>query len=158
MRLRLLGVVVACVLVALLVGVLMTRDSDDRGPAAEPVAADVTLGEEEAEEEGEEAEEEGGERGGAAEVEEEAEETEKRLEELEQAKAAGRFGAQIAATTTPATGWVGSRVMNSATDDWEPAVATDPAAPYVYMITTRYGTRECGSHCPTPFIAMTISS
>jgi hypothetical protein len=154
MRLRLLGVVVACVLVALLVGVLMTRDSDDGGPAAEPVAADVTLGEEE----GEEAEEEGGERGGAAEVEEEAEETEKRLEELEQAKVAGRFGAQIAATTTPAPGWVGSRVMNSTTDDWEPAVATDPAAPYVYMLTTRYGTRACGSHCPTPFIAMAISS
>ena len=95
--------------------------------------------------------------GGRAEVEEEAEETAKRIEALQAAKAAGKFGQRIAATTSPAPGWVGSRVMNRATDDWEPAVATDPSAPNVYILTTRYGDRACAPHCPTPFIAMMIS-
>ena len=95
--------------------------------------------------------------GGPAEVEEEAEETAERIEALEAAKAAGKFGQRIASTTNPAPGWVGSRVMNPATDDWEPAVATDPSAPNVYIITTRYGARDCVPHCPSPFIAMMIS-
>jgi hypothetical protein len=95
--------------------------------------------------------------GGPAEVEEEAEETAERIEALEAAKAAGKFGQRLAATTNPAPGWVGSRVMNPATDDWEPAVATDPSAPNVYIITTRYGARDCVPHCPSPFIAMMIS-
>ena len=30
--------------------------------------------------------------------------------------------------------------MSSTSDDWEPAVAADPKAPYVYLLTTRYGT------------------
>jgi BNR repeat-like domain len=104
-----------------------------------------------------EAEEEGRAPGGPSEVEEEAEEAEKRVEALQAAKAAGRFGGQIAATAEPATGWAGSRVMNAATDDWEPAVAADPSAPNVYILTTRYGARDCGSHCPSPFIAMMVS-
>ena len=49
-------------------------------------------------------------------------------------------------------------MLSSTFDDWEPAVATDPKAPYVYLLTTRYGTRDCGSHCPSPFIPITISS
>jgi BNR repeat-like domain len=98
-------------------------------------------------------------RAGAAEIDDEAEVTAERLDALTAAKAAGKFGAKVAATTSPATGWVGSRVMSSSFDDWEPAVAADPAAPYVYLLTTRYGTQppDCSSHCPSPFIAMTIS-
>src|ERR671939_674328 len=62
-------------------------------------------------------------------------------------------------TTAAAPGWLGSRVITPATDDWEPAVATDPKAPYVYLLTTRYGQpKTCSSHCPTPFIALTISA
>jgi hypothetical protein len=50
-------------------------------------------------------------------------------------------------------------VVNPNVDDWEPAVAADPVAPYVYVLTTRYGQpKTCSSHCPTPYIAMTISS
>ena len=95
-------------------------------------------GEDEGEVEGEEG------RGGADEAQEESEVTEKRLEALAEAKANGEFGQKVAATTAPATGWVGSKVLNSTADDWEPAVATDPKAPYIYLLTTRYGTRDCG--------------
>src|SRR4029453_1187744 len=60
----------------------------------------------------------------------------------------------------PAPGWVGSQLLNATADDWEPAVATDPAAPYVYLLTTRYGGQPpgCSKQCPSPFIALTSSS
>jgi BNR repeat-like domain len=85
--------------------------------------------------------------------------TAERLDALAQAKAKGTFGGK-AVTTSPAQGWVGSKLLNAPTDDWEPAVATDPSAPYVYLLTTRYGTDppDCSSHCPSPFIAMATSS
>ena len=136
--------------------ILRPNRSDDGNRAAEP-AANVSSGES-VEPEGEfEGEVEEG-RGGAAEAQEEAEVTERRLEALAEARAKGDFGKKIAATTAPATGWVGSRVMSSTWDDWEPAVATDPKAPYIYLLTTRYGTRDCGTHCPSPFHALTISN
>ncbi|MDP9331044.1 MAG: glycoside hydrolase [Actinomycetota bacterium] len=62
-------------------------------------------------------------------------------------------------TTDPAPGWVGERVVNPVTDDWEPAVAADPNSPYVYIITTRFGQpKPCPNHCPTPWMALTVSS
>jgi hypothetical protein len=98
-------------------------------------------------------------RGGSSEVEEEQHETAERIEALNQAIADGRFGQAVSATTAPAAGWVGSQVLDSATDDWEPAVAADPNDPYVYMITTRYGEpKPCKGHCPSPWIGLTISS
>jgi hypothetical protein len=103
-------------------------------------------------------EEEGGPRAGIEEAQEEAEITAERLEALEAAKAAGKFGGKVAETTSPAAGWIGSQIMNPTAEDREPAVATDRSVPYVYLITTRYGTHECGSHCPTSYIAMTISA
>ena len=136
--------------------ILRPNRSDDGNRAAEP-AANVSSGDS-VEPGGEfESEVEEG-RGGAAEAQEEAEVTERRLEALAEARAKGDFGKKIAATTAPATGWVGSRVMSSTWDDWEPAVATDPKAPYIYLLTTRYGTRDCGTHCPSPFHALTISN
>jgi hypothetical protein len=151
-----LGVVLAIVLAV----ILRPNNSDDGNRAAEP-AANVDTGvsaEPEAESESEEGEVEGEEgRGGAEEAQEEAEVTEKRLEALAEARANGDFGQKIAATTAPATGWVGSKALSSNFDDWEPAVATDPQAPYVYLLTTRYAERDCGEHCPTPWIPLTIS-
>ena len=136
--------------------ILRPNRSDDGNQAAEPVA-NVDTGES-AQPEGEfEGEVEEG-RGGAAEAQEEAEVTERRLEALAEARAMGDFGKKIAATTAPATGWVGSQVRSSTWDDWEPAVATDPKAPYIYLLTTRYGTRDCGTHCPSPFHALMISN
>ena len=148
-----LGIGLAIVLAV----ILRPNRSDDGNQAAEPVA-NVSTGES-AEPEGEfEGEVEGEEgRGGAEEAQEEAEVTEKRLEALAEARANGDFGQKIAATTAPATGWVGSKALSSNFDDWEPAVATDPKAPYIYFLTTRYATRDCGVHCPTPWIPLTIS-
>ena len=141
-------------LVVVLAVILRPNGSGDGNRAAEP-AANVDAGES-AEPESELEGEEG--RGGAEEAQEEAAVTEKRLEALAKAKAAGKFGKKVAATTAAAPGWVGSRVLSSTFDDWEPAVATDPNAPYVYLLTTRYASRDCGVHCPTPWIPLTVSS
>ena len=149
MRRRLLLVALA-ILVAAVAAVIVVR-ATDRGQSsrvAEKASAATTR--------------EGGGRaefGGAEEVQEEQEETAERLEVLSEAKAEGKFGGQVAATTDPAPGWVGSRLLNRRTDDWEPATAADPHAPWVYLLTTRYGEpKTCASHCPTPFIALTRSS
>src|SRR6185312_9671886 len=142
------------ILLAILLAVVL-RPHDDGSVETTQPAANVDTGERagsETESEGEEG------RGGAAEAQEEAEVTEKRLEALAEARANGDFGQKVAATTAPASGWVGSRVLSSTFDDWEPAVATDPKAPYIYLLTTRYASRDCGVHCPTPFIPITISS
>ena len=98
-------------------------------------------------------------RAGSEEVDDEATVAAERLDALAAAKANGTFGGK-ATTTNAASGWVGSRLLNASTDDWEPAVATDPAAPNVYLLTTRFGTPppNCSSHCPSPFIALTTSS
>ena len=82
-------------------------------------------------------------RAGSEEVDDDDAVTAERLEALAKAKANGTFGGK-ATTTNPTTGWVGSRLVNALTDDWEPAVATDPSAPYVYLLTTRYGTNPPG--------------
>jgi hypothetical protein len=97
-------------------------------------------------------------RGGSLEAQEQDALTAERLSALAQAQATGKFGAKATATTRPATGWVGSRVLSSF-DDWEPAVGTDSGAPYVYLLTTRYGVDPpgCSNQCPSPFIAMAVS-
>ena len=58
-----------------------------------------------------------------------------------------------------AAGWAGEQLMDAAADDWEPAVAADPSAPWVYLLSTRYGsTKPCPGNCPDPYIALEISS
>ena len=142
------AVCVAIFLAVVLAAVLRPKDSGQNGRSAARPAAESRR-EPEAEPEG---------RGGSAEVQEEAEVTEQRLEALAEARANGTFGQKVAATTNPAPGWVGSQVMSDTWDDWEPAVATDPHAPYIYLLTTRYGPRDCGTHCPSPFLALMSSS
>ena len=103
------------------------------------------------------AEQEG--RAGNQEVQEEANLTQERLDALATARANGTFGTAATITNHPAPGWRGERLLNVGTDDWEPAVAADPHDPFVYLLTTRYGAgKTCPSHCPTPFIPLTISS
>ena len=99
-------------------------------------------------------------RGGSLEAQDEDQLTAQRVDALVQALSRGTFGAPAQQTTQPASGWVGSRLLSLNTDDWEPAVATDPKAPWVYLLTTRYGVVPpgCTSHCPSPFIALAISS
>ena len=57
-----------------------------------------------------------------------------------------------------APGWAGEQLMNVTTDDWEPAIAADPNAPFVYMLTTRYAPKPCPGNCPSPWMALEISS
>ncbi len=99
-------------------------------------------------------------RAGASEVQEQDQLASERLAALAQARSSGAFGKKAAPTVQAAQGWVGSRLLSPTTDDWEPAVATDPAAPNVYLLTTRYGVAPpgCTSHCPSPFISLTSST
>ena len=97
-------------------------------------------------------------RGGSAEAAEQAEETQERLEALDRAQEAGTFRVQAAAITVdPAPGWAGEHVLNAKADDWEPAIAADPNAPYVYVVATRYAAKPCPGNCPTPWMALSIS-
>jgi len=98
-------------------------------------------------------------RAGSLEAQDDGQLTAQRVDAFVRAVSHG-FGAPAAPTTRPASGWVGSRLLSASTDDWEPAIATDPHAPWVYLLTTRYGVLPpgCTSHCPTPFISLTVSS
>ena len=95
---------------------------------------------------------------GAFEAQEQREATAQRLTALGQAVAAGRFGDREPLLSSPAPGWTGEQLMNVDTDDWEPATAADPNAPYVTLVTTRYGEpKPCPGNCPIPHIALEIS-
>ena len=62
----------------------------------------------------------------------------------------------------PATGghagWSGEQLFGGKNDDWEPAVAADPNAPYVYILTTRYGGKPACKGCPDPALILRVSS
>jgi hypothetical protein len=93
------------------------------------------------------------------EAEEQAETTERRTEAFEEAKRAGKTGQVRPANAPAARGWTGEVPYDTAWDDWEPAIATDPKAPYVYALVTRYGApKPCPGNCPSPFIVLEISA
>jgi hypothetical protein len=142
------------ILLAVVLAIILRPNGSDRGSRAAEPAANVDTGGS-AEPEGEVEGEEG--RGGAAEAIEEAHVTEQRLEALAEARAKGTFGQPVPPTTAAAPGWVGSQVLTANADDWEPAVAADPNAPYVYLLTTRYASRKCAPQCPTPWIPLKVS-
>ena len=120
---------------------------------AEPEEGDTEF------EEGDTEFEEGEGRSGEDEMIEEAELAQERIEAFEAAKASNALAAGRAIDSNPAPGWNGERLLNRGTDDWEPAIAADPNAPYVYMLTTRYGEpKTCPKHCPTPFLPLTVSA
>ena len=93
---------------------------------------------------------------------EQAEESGARREAFEaavRAGTAGKPGKPGPVTAAPAVGWAGEQLVDAAADDWEPAIAADPAAPWVYLLTTRYGsTKPCPGNCPSPYIALEISA
>jgi hypothetical protein len=106
--------------------------------------------------EGNNAEELAGEvgRAGEPEVEEELEEqTEQRLDALEEADARGVRWRVTSVDATPAPGWVADRHA----DDWEPAMAADPNAPYVYLLTTHFVDKPCPGNCPVPHLSLHVS-
>jgi hypothetical protein len=93
--------------------------------------------------------------GGNPDAQEEADALQERIEALHQAKAGGTFGVAQSLTSHPAPGWSGEHVVDPKTDDWEPAIAADPNAPYVYLLVTRIGQpRPCQRHCPSAYMAL----
>lgn len=67
--------------------------------------------------------------------------------------------AQIPPEHATVDGWSLERPMNQTEDDWEPTVAADPRAPYVYVLTTRYGgVPACPSACPDPALILRVSA
>jgi hypothetical protein len=99
--------------------------------------------------------------GANPEAEEQAELTAEHLEAIAEAKAAGTFGVarrvpHLAAAA--AAGWAGETVFDPNVDDWEPAVAADPGAPYVYILSTHFAAKPCSGNCPVPWLALRIST
>jgi len=104
-------------------------------------------------------------RGGGAttEVNPEAQEQNEAVQEhhaaFEAAVRAGKAGTVQPIANAPAAGWAGEKLVDATADDWEPAIAADPNQPYVYLLTTRYGsTKPCPGNCPTPYMALYVSS
>ena len=144
------GALIAVVVVALL-GVMVVRPESGPGPFARAgipaTDADTRPGADANEER-----------------DEQAERVERRVEAWEEALREGRAGQAgkreyLKGASAPAvTGWVGETPVDTMVDDWEPAIAADPHAPFVYVLTTRYGTvKPCPGNCPTPFIALVVS-
>jgi hypothetical protein len=97
--------------------------------------------------------------GGKEEAEEQREATEERNEAFEAAKAAGTSGQRRPASAKAPAGWSGEIPVDTEFDDWEPAIAADPNAPYVYSLVTRYGApKPCPGNCPIPLIVLEISA
>jgi hypothetical protein len=89
---------------------------------------------------------------------EQAAATAERLEALAEAREAGTAGLTSPIENAPAAGWTGEQLVNPNTDDWEPAIAADPNAPFVYTLHTRYGEpKPCQGNCPSPLIVLRVS-
>jgi hypothetical protein len=155
---RRVATLIAALIVVLLVAAYVVRQD-----TPSPVASPASSGQPDSDQ-GEPASsepvpgEEGG-RGGNPEAIEQVETTEKRLEALNEARGAGTVAVDASSlASAPATGWAGEYVVHRRADDWEPAIAADPNAPYVYVITTRYGAgKPCKGNCPDPWMALTVS-
>jgi hypothetical protein len=92
------------------------------------------------------------------ELEEQTEEVDERLEALEEARSAGDVGVIERVRGAAAPGWLGEEVVNREGNDWEPAVAADPNAPYVYILHNRYGGQPaCENGCPDPAMILHVS-
>jgi len=99
--------------------------------------------------------------GGEQEYQEQKEGVEAHLEAARQAKANGTFGVTGKiryAAAAAATGWRGEVPFDPTADDWEPAIAADPHAPYVYWVATHFGAKPCPGNCPVPWMALRVST
>jgi BNR repeat-like domain len=94
----------------------------------------------------------------AEELQEQAEQTQERLEALEAATEAGTVGLTEPLQRAPSPGWAGERIVNETGNDWEPAIAADPNAPFVYLLHNRYGGPDaCANDCPDPAMILHVS-
>lgn len=98
--------------------------------------------------------EDGG-RAGNPEVAEQSETTDERTEALREANEQGPWWGGAPIVRDPTAGWAGERRLDTRADDWEPSIAADPNAPYVYALVTRYGgATACPDDCPSPAIML----
>jgi hypothetical protein len=84
--------------------------------------------------------------------------TERKLDALREARRAGTLGLTEPITLAAAPGWSGETLIHPTADDWEPAIAADPNAPWVYMLVTRYTGPAACQQCPLPFMMLKVSS
>lgn len=81
-----------------------------------------------------------------------------RFRALEEATAEGTAGVTGPVQHLVTPGWGQAQPFSTNRDEWEPAAAADPNAPYVYMLVTRYyGPDACGT-CPVVKIMLRISA
>ncbi len=83
--------------------------------------------------------------------------TELRLEALAEARREGTLGLVEELRRRPAPGWAGEVLLHPQADDWEPAIAADPRAPFVYVLHNRYGGVRACRHCPSPTMILQVS-
>ena len=96
----------------------------------------------------------GSEPAAGGEAEEEGAELVERIEAFHEAQENGTAGVSARVASDPAAGWTGEHVVDPSTDDWEPAIAADPNAPFVYLLVTRIGEpKPCPGNCPSAYIA-----
>jgi hypothetical protein len=92
------------------------------------------------------------------EAEEQAEIVELHREAVAEALAAGTLGRIAPVRHLRTRAWAGQRLMHPTADDWEPALATDPREPWVYVAITRFGHPPCRQgNCPDPAIVVRTS-
>lgn len=93
------------------------------------------------------------------EAEEQAGTVEQHREAIAEAVAAGTLGRIEPVRHLRSRAWAGERLMHPTADDWEPAIATDPREPWVYVAITRFGYPPCArGNCPDPAIVVQASS
>jgi BNR repeat protein len=145
-----LVVVLAVVSITAFVALVASRER----PVASPIAShasETEEGEREGEEQGERHTLEDEERGAS-------ERTRARVEAFDAVREAGTSGRTGPSHPIPNPGWTTERAWSIRADDWEPAVAADPSAPFVYALTTRFtGPARCPS-CPSPSIVLRVSA
>ncbi len=92
-------------------------------------------------------------RGPGAPGEDETLEIAERLSTYANAAIAGHVGRTGPIVRRPAPGWAGARIVHPRKNDWEPFVAADPNAPWVYVMVARYGSPLC-DRCPDPVMML----
>ena len=84
--------------------------------------------------------------------------TKARAVAFDAARAGGLIGLQRPFRPVPTPGWTTEHVWSATANDWEPAIAADPNAPYVYSLATRYTPPRRCHGCALPSIILRVSA
>ena len=91
------------------------------------------------------------------EAHEAAEITKARIAAFHEARALGNVRLEGPIRSVPNPGWTVEHVWSATDDDWEPAIAADPNAPFVYALATRYTLPRRCHGCAVPGIILRVS-